>query len=161
MKSKLWLVIIIVFSTQLWSASPPPIEKVWLSFQIQAPNKETAIRDLKAWSESKQGFLFSLTDSNIWLRIPSATEANLSAIEKKVLSLGILMNRSIQRTDYTGRIGKLDSDIKVKEKHVSDLQALAKDAGLSQTLVLEKEIDTVQTELEEMKGERRKLIESA
>ena len=159
MKSKLWLVIIIVFSTQLWSATP--IEQVRLSFQIQSPNRETAIRDLKAWSESKQGFLFALTDTSISVRIPALNEERLSEIEKKVLSLGVLMNRSIQRTDNTNQIAQLDSGIKVKEKHLADLQSLAKDADLKQTLALEEELDEVQTELEAMKGQRKQLLESS
>lgn len=165
MKSKLlpgMLAMLLILPAALSSA---PREQVTLGFAIQAPNRETALRELKRWAESEKGFLFALSDSHIALRIPAkaADRAGdrLEEIEKKVLSLGILMNRSVQRTDHTGRIAELDVAIRVKEKHLDDLQKLAGDAGLSQTLALEQELNRVQTELEKLKGERRLLIESS
>jgi hypothetical protein len=159
-KSKLlpgMLAMLLILPAALSSA---PREQITLSFAIQAPNRETALRELKRWAESEKGFLFALSDSHIALRIPAKAADRLEEIEKKVLSLGILMNRSVQRTDHTGRIAELDVAIRVKEKHLDDLQKLAQDAGLSQTLALEQELNRVQTELEKLKGERRLLIES-
>lgn len=160
MKSKLlpgMLAMLLVLPAALPSA---PREQIALGFAIQAPNRETALRELKRWAESEKGFLFALSDSYIALRIPAKAADRLEEIEKKVLSLGILMDRSVQRTDHTGRIAELDVAIRVKEKHLDDLQKLAQDAGLSQTLALEQELNRVQTELEKLKGERRLLIES-
>lgn len=137
-----------------------PRERIQLEFALQAPNREQALRELKRWAEDEGGYLFALSDAAITVRIPAGTESRLDSVEKKVLSLGALMTRSISRTDHSEQIAGLDLAIRVKEKHLADLQKLAADAGLRQTLTLEQELRKVQDELEKLKGRRRMLVES-
>jgi hypothetical protein len=155
-----WLAMGIVLPAGLMAA---PREQITLDYAIQAANRESAYRELKRWVESRKGYMIELTDSSISLRIPVKAEDRedrLEEIKKKVLSLGILMSHSMNRTDYTGRISELEVAIRMKEKHLDDLQKLARDTDLSQTLALEQELNAVQGELEQLKGQRRQLIEA-
>lgn len=141
------------------SPSAPSAEEVRLVYSIQAVNREASIRELMRWATERHGFLFSLQGDTISLRLPS--KMSLDDIEKKVLGQGDLIGRSIQREDRGGRLAELAVQIAVKEKHLRDLQKLTADAGLSQTLALEKELARVGAELDALKGERNFIVERA
>lgn len=137
----------------------PSAEEIRLTYSIHTANREAAMRELIRWAAENKGFLFALQGDTLSLRLPA--KMSLDDVEKKVLTHGDLIGRSVQREDRGGRLAELAVQIGVKEKHLRDLQKLTGDAGLSQTLALEKELARVGGELDALKGERHFIIEKA
>lgn len=104
------------------------------------------------------GFATLITDHSISFKIPpSKLEAALTLYSEH----GILLEKSIERTDLTREIATLEGQLESKRHILTQLRAFFDDSNVEATLKIEKTMSELVTEIEQVKGALRVLKEKS
>jgi chemotaxis protein histidine kinase CheA len=125
------------------------------AMQISVFNLDEAMDTAEALPEKYGGYIASMTDGHIVLRIPSK---NLRKLMDEIGELGVVESRSLQAQDVTDEYYDVESRITALEKtHAQLLDLLGKARTVQEALEVRRALDEVAMELEVLKGRMRKL----
>ncbi len=125
------------------------------SMSMSVFNLDEAMEAAEALPETYGGYVASMTDSSIVLRIPSK---NLRKIMTTIGDLGVVESRSLQAQDVTDEYYDVESRIAALEKtHAQLLDLLGKARNVQEALEVRRSLDEIAMELEVLKGRMRKL----
>ena len=118
-------------------------------------NLQEAMEAAEALPDKYGGYIASMTESSIVLRIPSK---NLRKIMTTIGDLGVVESRSLQAQDVTDEFYDVESRIAALEKtHAQLLDLLGKARNVQEALEVRRSLDEIAMELEVLKGRMRKL----
>ncbi len=104
------------------------------------------------------GFHVLVTDNRLDLKVPPE---NLSEAIKTVTVHGLVISKSIQRTDLTQEIAQLEGALRSKQEIFERLETLVNQSDLSSTLNIERTMGQLVSEIEQAKGRLRVETERA
>lgn len=125
------------------------------SMQISVFNLSEAMEAAEALPEKYGGYIASMTEGSLVLRIPSK---NLRTLMSEIGDLGVVEHRSLQAQDVTDEYYDIESRIAALEKtHAQLLDLLGKARTVQEALEVRRSLDQIAMELEVLKGRMRKL----
>lgn len=125
------------------------------SMAMSVFNLDEAMEAAEALPDKYGGYIASMTESSIVLRIPSK---NLRKIMGSVGELGVVESRSLHAQDVTDEYYDVESRIAALEKtHTQLLDLLGKARNVQEALEVRRSLDEIAMELEVLKGRMRKL----
>jgi hypothetical protein len=132
-----------------------PVLVYTASFLLSVYEVEKAQTELKAAAQKLGGFVSVHTDTQITLRVPAQQfEAALTAVE----STGKVRARNVQALDVGDQYRDLSIRLRTAEAVRSRLEAmLARADNVEQALQVERELERVVREIEQLKGQLRSL----
>lgn len=119
------------------------------TYYILVDNTQNAIKDLRAFAPAKNGYVSYFSNDRVVLRIPSG---DMDSVKRKLAETGYVTDERQTRQDFSQVMLDLETRLGVKQKLLSDLNALFSGAKLADTLRVEQEIGKVIVEIEDLKG---------
>lgn len=123
--------------------------------RVSVFNLETAIEKAEALPDTYGGYIQTMAESRIVLRIPSK---NLRKLMEDVGGYGVVEQRALRAQDVTAEFTDIESRIRaLTETQTQLLALLAKARNVEEALHVRKALDDITTELEVLKGRMRQL----
>ena len=118
-------------------------------------NLEDAMAKAESLPETHGGYIQSMSEGNLVLRIPSK---KLKKAMEEVADYGVVDHRSLQAADVTAEFVDVDSRIRaLQETQKQLLELLTKARTVQEALEVRQALDGITTELEVLKGRMRQL----
>jgi hypothetical protein len=125
------------------------------TMHVSVFNLVDAMEVAEALPEKYGGYIASMTEGSLVLRIPSK---NLRKLMSEVGDLGVVEHRSLQAQDVTDEYFDIEARITALEKtHAQLLDLLGKARTVQEALEVRRSLDQIAMELEVLKGRMRKL----
>jgi len=122
--------------------------------ELSVADPSKAVQALADYCESAGGYYIKKSDHGISLRLPAGMSGNVEDILK---ANGILIRYNINTTDIGNEHLVLVKQLDSRKKLLSDYDKLIASSRFSSTLTLERELMTVVTEMENLKGRINKM----
>ncbi|MGH1341351.1 MAG: DUF4349 domain-containing protein [Nannocystales bacterium] len=123
--------------------------------RIAVFNLQDALETAEALPERYGGYVQTMSDSQVVLRIPSK---NLRPVMSGLAGYGNVERRWLQSQDVTAEFTDIESRLKALEKtHAQLLELLGKARTVEEALKVREALDRVSSELEVLKGRLRQL----
>lgn len=123
--------------------------------RVSVFNLETAIEKAEALPDTFGGYIQTMGQNRIVLRIPSK---NLRKLMEDVGGYGVVEHRTLQAQDVTAEFTDIESRIRaLTETQTQLLSLLSKARNVEEALHVRQALDNINTELEVLKGRMRQL----
>jgi len=122
--------------------------------ELSVADPSKAVQALADYCESAGGYYIKKSDYGISLRLPAGMSNKVEDILK---ANGTLIRYNINTTDVGNEHLVLTKQLDSRKKLLSDYDKLIASSGFSSTLTLERELMTVVTEMENLKGRINKM----
>lgn len=119
------------------------------TYYLLADNADAAIRELRSFAPSRNGYVSYFSNNRIVMRIPAA---DIMIMKKRLSEIGYITDEQQKRQDFSAVMLDLETRLNVKRKLLDDLTAVFSGAKLADTLKVEQEIGKVIIEIEDLKG---------
>jgi len=146
----------IVWGTLLLAASlllgGERAEMQTMIYYLSTLRPDTAVPALKGLAEKAGGFVVTLDNTVVTMRIPME---KLAETRGEITKLGMVTDMEEYREDLTATVVELKARIKVKEEYLQKIEELLVTTGVQDTLEMEKAMSQAVTDLETLKGQLR------
>jgi len=130
-----------------------------LSLEVEFSAAHDAIDDAVSMAVSAGGYVATMTDTTVQLRVPSKS---FRKVMRSLESVGDVLSRGVQAVDVSEEFNDLEvrlANLQATRKRIEKLLSQTKD--LSQILVVEKELQRVTVEIDRLQGRMRMLSSHA
>jgi hypothetical protein len=118
-------------------------------------NLDEAMQKAEALPETYGGYIQSMSEGNLMLRIPSKS---LRKVMDELGDYGVVDHRALQAADVTAEFTDIESRIRaLRETQKQLLALLSKSRTVQEALEVRKALDGITTELEVLEGRMRQL----
>ena len=130
-----------------------------LSLEVDFSGAHDAIDDAVALAVAAGGYVATMTDTTVQLRVPSKS---FRKVLRKLEAVGDVLSRGVQAVDVSEEFHDLEvrlANLQATRKRIEKLLSSTKD--LTQILVVEKELQRVTVEIDRLQGRMRLLSSQA
>lgn len=122
------------------------------SLTVKVVHPVAARQAMVAAARDAGGFAVLVTDQQLRLKVPPA---RLDEVLPQLASHGIVLEKSLGRADLTESIAQKEARLKSREEILQRLRRFLDDSNVAATLQIEKNMTTLVSELEQLKGQLR------
>ncbi len=151
-----FIVLVIILTADLLSASEIENKKLtfYISSSLAVSNPQESGDEIAAFCEAGGGYYTRKSDYGVSLRYPHSCK---DMMEKMIRKSGIVLSWNVSTQDAGTEYNVLVNQLKSREKLLSEYMRLIESSGFSGTLSLERELTSLVTEMESLKGRIRKM----
>ncbi|HOW51413.1 MAG TPA: DUF4349 domain-containing protein [bacterium] len=149
MKKMLWIALL--FAAPLLLGGDRA-EMQTLTYYISTLRPDAAVPALKGLAEKSGGFVVSMNNATVTLRVPLA---KLAEARVEITKLGMVTDLEEYKEDLTALIIEQKARIAVKEEYLKKIEAILATTGVQDTLEMERALSQAVTDLEALKGQLR------
>ena len=122
------------------------------SFSVRTANVDSVFQKVIQVAESKGGYFTNYNNHSISLRMPVS---ELHEFQKTLEGLGEIVNRNFSSTDKTADLERLALQIQSRQKLMDSYFELVKHAPFDELQVVQRELVSLNTQIENLKGQKQ------
>ncbi len=134
----------------LWGGDRTELQE--MVYHIATLRPDTAVSALRDLAGKTGGFVLTLDDTVVTMRIPAE---KLAGVREEIAKIGRVTDMEEYREDLTATIVELKARIKVKEEYLKKIEETLATTGVQDTLEMERAFNQAILDLEALKGQLR------